>query len=86
MHFKLLAGTRNSDSRCGSVVSSAFQVPFRHSKFVLPLRIYNEFLISSPLLALEIRVPAGVYSEFYISSPLQTREIHMPAEANEFCT
>ena len=31
-----------------------------HSKFALPLGLYNEFCISSPLQALEIRIPAAV--------------------------
>jgi hypothetical protein len=60
LHFKPFAGTQNSHSRCGSQVVSAFQALCWHSKFAFPLWLRSEFCISSPLLALTIRIPAAV--------------------------
>ena len=59
LHFKSLAVTRNSHSRCVSQVHSAFQAHCWHSKFVFPLRFPSAFCISSPLLALESLIPAA---------------------------
>jgi hypothetical protein len=52
LHFKSLAGTRNSHPRCVSQVHSAFQAFGWHSNFAFPLRFPNEFCISSLWLAL----------------------------------
>ena len=58
--FEALAGARNSYPRRGSIANSAFQAHCWHSKFAFPPGFYSEFSISSPLFALEIRIPAVV--------------------------
>ena len=68
LHFKSLAGTRNSHPRCVSQVHSAFQAFGWHSIFAFTLRFPNEFCISRLWLALRFGTTVWkmLHSNIYI--------------------
>ena len=77
LHFKPLAGTRNSHSRRGSSMNCASQALYWHSKFTFPCVPVVNSAFRAPSWHSQFAFPLRFRSEVYISGPITgTRNSH----------